>query len=156
MVPAATLMYGSILSSVTRKPRASSNEPMEAAASPLPRDETTPPVTKMNFDVTEDLLLSTAPASSRQRPRARRRASARARRASDHAGVPGPVRRAAPAALPPPPRPGPRRAPASCAPRAGTIRSPAALLAGSPATPQAVPFHARAEAARRRGSTDAT
>jgi hypothetical protein len=31
------------------RPRASSNEPMEAEASPLPRDDTTPPDTKMNF-----------------------------------------------------------------------------------------------------------
>src|SRR2546426_6215496 len=42
-------MYGSIFCSVTRNPRASSNAPIEAAASPLPRDETTPPVTKMYF-----------------------------------------------------------------------------------------------------------
>ena len=31
------------------EPRASSSEPIDAAASPLPSDETTPPVTKMNF-----------------------------------------------------------------------------------------------------------
>src|SRR4029453_7469323 len=49
MVPASTLMYGSIFCSVTRKPRASSNAPIEAAAKPLPRDDTTPPVTKMYF-----------------------------------------------------------------------------------------------------------
>src|SRR5258705_10528211 len=49
MVPASTLMYGSIFCSVTRKPRASSSAPIEAAARPLPRDETTPPVTKMYF-----------------------------------------------------------------------------------------------------------
>src|SRR5215510_10901774 len=42
-------MYGSILSRVTFSPRASSNAPREAAASPLPSEETTPPVTKMNF-----------------------------------------------------------------------------------------------------------
>src|SRR5215831_18836979 len=45
-------MYGSIFCSVTRKPRASSSDPIEAAASPLPKDDTTPPVTKMNFVVT--------------------------------------------------------------------------------------------------------
>src|SRR4030095_12346901 len=50
MVPASTLMYGSIFCSVTRKPRASSSAPIEAAARPLPRDETTPPVTKMYFE----------------------------------------------------------------------------------------------------------
>src|SRR5215813_12694586 len=42
-------MYGSIFCSVTRKPRASSSAPIEAAARPLPRDDTTPPVTKMYF-----------------------------------------------------------------------------------------------------------
>src|SRR5258705_6045236 len=49
MVPASTLMYGSIFCSVTRKPRASSSAPIEAAARPLPRHDTTPPVTKMYF-----------------------------------------------------------------------------------------------------------
>src|SRR5262245_16260129 len=58
MVPASTLMYGSIFWSVTRRPRASRSEPMEAAASPLPRDDTTPPVTKMNFVLTSGLLSS--------------------------------------------------------------------------------------------------
>src|SRR5215468_3919903 len=42
-------MYGSIFCSVTRKPRASSSAPIEASARPLPRDDTTPPVTKMYF-----------------------------------------------------------------------------------------------------------
>src|SRR5918993_2309751 len=32
---------------VTLSPRASSSAPIDAAASPLPRDDTTPPVTKM-------------------------------------------------------------------------------------------------------------
>src|SRR5262245_45653782 len=45
-------MYGSIFWSVTRNPRASSRHPIEAAASPLPSDETTPPVTKMYFVAT--------------------------------------------------------------------------------------------------------
>src|SRR5258706_9958716 len=40
-------MYGSNFCSVTRKPRASSSAPMDAAAIPLPSPETTPPVTKM-------------------------------------------------------------------------------------------------------------
>src|SRR5437667_1494432 len=43
------LMYGSIFWSVTRRPRASRSAPIDAAASPLPRDDTTPPVTKMYF-----------------------------------------------------------------------------------------------------------
>jgi hypothetical protein len=34
---------------VTRKPRASINAPIDAEASPLPIDETTPPVTNTNF-----------------------------------------------------------------------------------------------------------
>jgi len=34
---------------VTVRPRASSRQPMEAAASPLPRDDRTPPVMNMNF-----------------------------------------------------------------------------------------------------------
>ncbi|EKD42192.1 MAG: hypothetical protein ACD_73C00278G0001, partial [uncultured bacterium] len=33
----------------TFKPRFSSKAPMEAAAKPLPSEETTPPVTKINF-----------------------------------------------------------------------------------------------------------
>src|SRR5579864_2644542 len=47
MVPGSTLRYGSNFCSVTRSPRLSSRHPMDAAAMPLPRDETTPPVTKM-------------------------------------------------------------------------------------------------------------
>src|SRR2546425_7451227 len=70
MVPASTLMYGSIFCSVTRNPRASSRAPIEAAASPLPSDETTPPVTKMYFganssssrDPLPDMLLFHRPA----------------------------------------------------------------------------------------------
>jgi hypothetical protein len=42
-------MYGSIFCIETFKPRASINAPIEAAASPLPREETTPPVTNINF-----------------------------------------------------------------------------------------------------------
>jgi hypothetical protein len=34
---------------VTVRPRLSSNAPIAADASPLPRDESTPPVTKINF-----------------------------------------------------------------------------------------------------------
>src|ERR1700748_78004 len=34
---------------LTRRPRASRRQPMEAAARPLPREDTTPPVTKMYF-----------------------------------------------------------------------------------------------------------
>src|SRR6266542_3279224 len=63
MVPASTLMYGSIFWSVTRKPRASSSEPMEADAKPVPSDDTTPPVTKMYFVATSSLLPGRQPVS---------------------------------------------------------------------------------------------
>jgi len=49
MVPGSTLMYGSSFCSVTLKPRLSIKAPMEAAARPFPREESTPPVMKMNF-----------------------------------------------------------------------------------------------------------
>src|SRR5215203_1276365 len=42
-------MYGSILSIVTFRPRLSRSAPRDADASPLPSDDTTPPVTKMNL-----------------------------------------------------------------------------------------------------------
>src|SRR2546421_910172 len=49
MVPGSTFRYGSSFWMVSLSPRASSSEPMEAAASPLPSDDTTPPEMKMNF-----------------------------------------------------------------------------------------------------------
>src|ERR671937_634109 len=49
-------MYGSIFWRVTRKPRASRSDPIQAEASPLPSDDTTPPVTKMYFVGTASLL----------------------------------------------------------------------------------------------------
>src|SRR5579872_2172096 len=49
MVPGSTLRYGSNFIRLTFKPRLSSRQPMEAAAKPLPKDDTTPPVTKMYF-----------------------------------------------------------------------------------------------------------
>src|SRR5437667_220887 len=97
-------MYGSILRRVTWKPRASSSDPMEAAASPLPRDETTPPVTKMNFGVTGDLLSWSARVSTDPGRRAHPPVSARARRASSLSRRTAPARRAAPAGRPPPSR----------------------------------------------------
>src|SRR5512138_618854 len=42
-------MYGSSLRCWTSRPRFSRSAPMDAAASPFPREETTPPVTNMNF-----------------------------------------------------------------------------------------------------------
>ena len=49
MVPGSTFRYGSNFIIVTRSPRSTSSRPSEAAAIPLPSDETTPPVTKMYF-----------------------------------------------------------------------------------------------------------
>src|SRR5919199_1588385 len=51
IVPGSTLMYGSSLMQVTERPRASSRQPIEEAARPLPRLETTPPVTKMYLGI---------------------------------------------------------------------------------------------------------
>src|ERR1017187_1143180 len=45
MVRGSTLRYGSNFCTVTRNPQLSSRHPIEAAAMPLPKDETTPPVT---------------------------------------------------------------------------------------------------------------
>src|SRR5262245_13780334 len=49
IVPGSTLMYGSNFCTCTFSPRAFSRRPSEAAVMPLPRDETTPPVTKTYF-----------------------------------------------------------------------------------------------------------
>src|SRR5437879_3959610 len=49
MVPGSTLMYGSNFCRRTRSPRRSRSMPIEAQVSPLPRELTTPPVTKMCF-----------------------------------------------------------------------------------------------------------
>src|SRR4051812_4982490 len=46
IVPGSTLMYGSNFWTWTFNPRAFSRRPSEAAVMPLPREETTPPVTK--------------------------------------------------------------------------------------------------------------
>ena len=47
MVPGSTLMYGSSFIIVTVRPRASRMEASDAAAMPLPSEDTTPPVTKI-------------------------------------------------------------------------------------------------------------
>src|ERR1700730_2849959 len=49
IVPGSTFRYGSHFWRVTRRPRLSSRQPIDAAATPLPREETTPPVTKIYF-----------------------------------------------------------------------------------------------------------
>src|SRR5262252_5083823 len=46
---------------VTRNPRASSNAPIDEAASPLPRLETTPPVTKMYLGMEDSPILVRTP-----------------------------------------------------------------------------------------------
>src|SRR6185295_12180188 len=51
MVPGSTFRYGSNFCSVTLRPRLSSRQPRLAAAIPLPKEETTPPVTKIYFDI---------------------------------------------------------------------------------------------------------
>jgi hypothetical protein len=51
IVPGSTLMYGSSFISVTVSPRASRSAPMDDAASPFPRLDTTPPVTKMYLGI---------------------------------------------------------------------------------------------------------
>src|SRR5262245_4374994 len=51
-------MYGSAFTIVTVRPRASSNAPIDAEATPLPRDDTTPPVTKMNLVLLASLLMT--------------------------------------------------------------------------------------------------
>src|SRR5437868_4221400 len=47
MVPGSTFRYGSNFIRFTFSPRLSSKHPNDAAAKPLPNEETTPPVTKM-------------------------------------------------------------------------------------------------------------
>ena len=60
MVPGSTFRYGSNFWIVILRPRASSSEPIDADASPLPSDETTPPETKMNFVRLGGVLLPVA------------------------------------------------------------------------------------------------
>src|SRR2546421_2436539 len=62
MVPGSTLIYGSSFISVTRRPRASSRHPIEDAARPLPKLETTPPVTKMYLGIAHSSWVGTPPA----------------------------------------------------------------------------------------------
>src|SRR6185295_19691977 len=63
-------MYGSSFWRVTLRPRASSRHPMEDAANPLPRLETTPPVTKINLVIPcspqSTVLLVRSPAGCRR------------------------------------------------------------------------------------------
>src|SRR5215470_8963815 len=49
MVPGSTFKYGSNFSRLIVKTRLSSRHPIDADANPFPKEETTPPVTNMNF-----------------------------------------------------------------------------------------------------------
>src|SRR5580693_699683 len=60
-------MYGSSFTCVTRRPRASRSAPTDALASPLPIDETTPPVTNTNL-VGLRLILGAPPSIAPGRP----------------------------------------------------------------------------------------
>src|SRR5579859_2200726 len=53
MVPGSTLRYGSSFWRETLRCRAFRMFPIEAAVMPLPREETTPPVTKTYFDMVD-------------------------------------------------------------------------------------------------------
>src|SRR6185503_12227595 len=71
-------MYGSSFMCVTPRPRASISAPMDADVSPLPIDETTPPVTNTNFvrrsaeDISEDFrIINRAPLHAHRTKRAR-------------------------------------------------------------------------------------
>src|ERR1700678_167334 len=77
MVPGSTFKYGSNFCSDTRRPRLSSRQPMEAAAMPLPSDETTPPVTKIYLAMDIPLsafltMVQKAPRHARDLPACRR------------------------------------------------------------------------------------
>src|ERR1700733_13071591 len=50
MVPGSTFRYGSNFIRLSFPPRLSSKQPIDAADRPLPRLDTTPPVTKMYFE----------------------------------------------------------------------------------------------------------
>src|SRR5215467_2770581 len=62
MVPGSTFRYGSHFCRVTLKPRLSRRQPMEEAATPLPSEETTPPVTNIYFGAIRVVRASTTPA----------------------------------------------------------------------------------------------
>src|SRR5688572_19388189 len=70
-------MYGSSFMCVTARPRASISAPMDAEVSPLPMDETTPPVTRTNLvrrftvDITEDFRITPWSPSHPKRSNAR-------------------------------------------------------------------------------------
>src|SRR5262249_17455410 len=56
-----------IFSIVTLRPRASRSAPSDAAASPFPSEETTPPVTKMNLVFPRSTMMTSSPLPPRRR-----------------------------------------------------------------------------------------
>src|SRR3954453_14648702 len=62
IVPGSTFRYGSNFCACTRRPRAFSSRPSEAATMPLPSAETTPPVTKTYFVWGSVIVPAPAPA----------------------------------------------------------------------------------------------
>src|SRR3989442_6227604 len=99
-------MYGSHFWIVTLRPRSTSRRPSDAAAMPLPRELTTPPVTKMYFVELTDSPPSVA-------------ASAPLRRTGDPPRCPRPGRRTPPTA--------PRRSAGRAATAAAARGAPSAL-----------------------------
>ena len=65
MVPGSTLMYGSSLTSVTLMRRASRMAAREEEAMPLPKEDTTPPVMKMNCPINPPFGDRITPVSER-------------------------------------------------------------------------------------------
>src|SRR2546426_11971199 len=114
-------MYGSHFWIVTLRPRSTSRRPSDAAAMPLPRELTTPPVTKMYFVELTDSPPSVAASAPLRRtgdpprcPRPGRRTPPTAPRRSAGRAATAAAARGAPSALPgpagaAPPPPAPRR-----------------------------------------------
>src|SRR6266849_3467277 len=100
---------------VTRRPRSTRRRPSEAAAMLLPRDDTTPPVTKMYFVELTDSPLSVGGSTVLPRNADPLRYRRRAPRVQGTAPRRSPSRAAAAAAAPAVPSapPGPARAAAS-------------------------------------------
>jgi hypothetical protein len=61
MVPGYTFMYGSSFKRVIFNPEHSSKLPIDAAAIPLPREDKTPPVTKIYLTLLFNFLFKTFP-----------------------------------------------------------------------------------------------
>ena len=73
--PGSTFRYGSNFCACTRRPRAFSSRPRDAATMPLPSAETTPPVTKMYFVWLMPVASTEASGSTRASARSARQAT---------------------------------------------------------------------------------